>query len=124
MQLSRDCHISDELSIIHEVGEVLHLVGGSRKLLFHMGEFVLLNGSDDRFCQWLSVLLLYNGLGEEGGREAGGRERQHRERERGREGEEGERWKGGRERGGRDITKRGRKRMLHLYMHEPHKWTI
>ena len=68
VQLSRDCHISDELSIIHEVGQVLHLVGGSRELLLNMREFMLLNGSDDRFCQRLSVLLLNNGLGEEGER--------------------------------------------------------
>ena len=73
MQLSRDCHISDELSIIHEVGKVLHLVGGSWELLLHVGELVLLNGSNDRFCQRLSVLLLNNGLGEEEGR--GERER-------------------------------------------------
>ena len=111
MQLSRYCHISDELSIIHEVGKVLHLVGGSRKLLLNVGELVLLNGSDDRFCQWLSVLLLDNGLGEEEGREG---ERHNikkgREKVRGKEME-----RGGRRRGREREMERGRLRdMLHV----------
>ena len=63
MQLSCNCHISDELSIIHEIGKVLHLIGGSWELLLHVGELVFLNGSNDGLCQWLGVLFLDNGLG-------------------------------------------------------------
>ena len=63
VQLSSNGNISDELSIIHEVGKVLDLIGCGWKLLLNVRKFVLLNGSYDGLCQWLGVFFLDNGLG-------------------------------------------------------------
>ncbi len=56
-------HVPDELSIVHEVRQILHLVGGGGQLLLSVGKLVLLNGGYDWLRQQLSVLFLNHGLG-------------------------------------------------------------
>ena len=63
VQMTSNGHVPDELSIVHEVRQILHLVGGGGQLLLSVGKLVLLYGGYDWFCQRLSVLFLNHGLG-------------------------------------------------------------
>ncbi len=65
VQMTSNGHVPDKLSIVHEVRQILHLVGGGGQLLLSVGKLVLLNGSYDWLRQRLSVLFLNYSLGGE-----------------------------------------------------------
>ncbi len=65
VQMTSNGHVP-ELSIVHEVRQILHLVGGGGQLLLSVGKLVFLYGGYDWLRQRLSVLFL-NRLGGGGG---------------------------------------------------------